>query len=416
MWQALGIDLSLWARVFIGGAFFVVLILGAGFAVRRFGGRALGATGTRGRQPRLAVIDTTMVDSRRTLLLIRRDNVEHLIMTGGPTDVVIESNIVRGVPAVGAREAAPSRVTPTLADTLPRAVPLADGGNRPPQPDMPPLRAEPPVRAEPPMRAEAPMRGEAPRPQRAAPPPPPAPPPPAAFDLDAAAQEPDWSAPEEPAIESEPPPRIEPRAEPMLRAEPPLRAEPMLRAVPDPEPSERPQRAARMQNPERNPERLAGLAADLSRSFMDTDLSAQPRRAAEPRRPPPPPVQPVPSVPPLSEAEEQNLTEMAQRLESALQRPRPSPIAAAEPAPPTPPAPPAPPTLRAVELPRIEPVARTEAKPPRPEIVPVPAPAAKPAAKAAPSAMTRPTTAKPALGTLEQEMASLLGRSSSGKT
>jgi hypothetical protein len=72
--------------------------------------------------------------------------------------------------------------------------------------------------------------------------------------------------------------------------------------------------------------------------------------------------------------------------------------------------------LRAVELPRIEPIPRAEPKPPRPEIVPAPAPAAKPAAKAAQSPMTRPTTAKPALSTLEQEMASLLGRSSSGKT
>jgi hypothetical protein len=166
-----------------------------------------------------------------------------------------------------------------------------------------------------------------------------------------------------------------------------------------------------------NPERLAGLAADLSRNFMDPDLSS-PRRPAGERRPPAPPVQPVPSVPPLSEAEEQNLTEMAQRLESALQRPRQNPIAAAEPPPVAPPA--APPTLRAVELPRIEPVARAEPKPPRPEIVPAPPAAAnpviKPAAKPAPGPITRPTTAKPALGTLEQEMASLLGRSSSGKT
>ena len=405
MWQALGIDLSLWARILIAGGFFVVLILGAAYAVRRYGTRALTSTGTRGRQPRLAVIDTAMVDSRRQLLLIRRDNVEHLIMTGGPTDIVIEPNIVRAA-AAPAREAAPARATPTLAEPPPRAVALTDGGNWPLQPDTP-VRAEPPVRSEPPLRAEKPAR-----PQRAAPPPPPpAPPPPAAIDEDTA-REPDWSAREEPAFDSEMPPRVEPRAEP------PLRAEPMLRAVPDSEPAERPQRAARMQNPERNsernsernPERLAGLAADLSRSFMDGDISS-PRSGASERRPPPPPVQPVSSGPPLSEAEEQNLTEMAQRLESALQRPR----AAAEPAPPPPPPAP-PPTLRAVELPRIEPVARTEAKPPRPEIVPPPPPAQKPAAKTAPGPINRPTTAKPALSTLEQEMASLLGRSSSGKT
>jgi flagellar protein FliO/FliZ len=43
--------------------------------------------------PRLGVIEQANVDGRRRLLLIRRDEVEHLIMTGGPVDVVIENNI-----------------------------------------------------------------------------------------------------------------------------------------------------------------------------------------------------------------------------------------------------------------------------------------------------------------------------------
>ncbi|AGK58402.1 hypothetical protein HYPDE_33648 [Hyphomicrobium denitrificans 1NES1] len=42
---------------------------------------------------RLEVVDHANVDSRRRLLLIRRDGVEHLIMTGGPVDVVIETGI-----------------------------------------------------------------------------------------------------------------------------------------------------------------------------------------------------------------------------------------------------------------------------------------------------------------------------------
>jgi hypothetical protein len=33
------------------------------------------------------------VDRQRRLVLIRRDDVEHLIMTGGPVDVVIETGI-----------------------------------------------------------------------------------------------------------------------------------------------------------------------------------------------------------------------------------------------------------------------------------------------------------------------------------
>jgi flagellar protein FliO/FliZ len=42
---------------------------------------------------RLDVVEQWNVDARRRLVLIRRDNVEHLIMTGGPVDVVIETGI-----------------------------------------------------------------------------------------------------------------------------------------------------------------------------------------------------------------------------------------------------------------------------------------------------------------------------------
>jgi flagellar protein FliO/FliZ len=44
--------------------------------------------------PRLDVIENTNVDGKRRLLLVRRDDVEHLIMTGGPVDVVIETGIM----------------------------------------------------------------------------------------------------------------------------------------------------------------------------------------------------------------------------------------------------------------------------------------------------------------------------------
>ena len=44
-------------------------------------------------EKRLEVVDQANVDGRRRLVLIRRDEVEHLIMTGGPVDVVIETGI-----------------------------------------------------------------------------------------------------------------------------------------------------------------------------------------------------------------------------------------------------------------------------------------------------------------------------------
>ena len=49
--------------------------------------------GGRNRQPRLQVLDAAAIDTRRRIVLIRRDNVEHLVMIGGPTDLVIEAGI-----------------------------------------------------------------------------------------------------------------------------------------------------------------------------------------------------------------------------------------------------------------------------------------------------------------------------------
>ncbi len=43
--------------------------------------------------PRVDVVEQTNLDGRRRLILIRRDDVEHLIMTGGPVDMVIETGI-----------------------------------------------------------------------------------------------------------------------------------------------------------------------------------------------------------------------------------------------------------------------------------------------------------------------------------
>jgi hypothetical protein len=49
--------------------------------------------GGKNRAPRLAVLDAAAIDTRRRLVLVRRDDVEHLIMIGGPTDIVIETRI-----------------------------------------------------------------------------------------------------------------------------------------------------------------------------------------------------------------------------------------------------------------------------------------------------------------------------------
>jgi len=93
-------------------AFVIVLaLIGLTFwLIRRFGGARVGNNAQRGRQPRLAVIDAAPVDGRRRLVLIRRDNVEHLLMLGGPSDFVVEQNIVRAVPVNPPREMPAPRI------------------------------------------------------------------------------------------------------------------------------------------------------------------------------------------------------------------------------------------------------------------------------------------------------------------
>lgn len=80
--------------------FAVILgVLTAGvLLVRRFGGGSgLSARPSqRARQPRLGIVDVYELDRQRQLILLRRDNVEHLLLVGGPNDVVIERNIQRG--------------------------------------------------------------------------------------------------------------------------------------------------------------------------------------------------------------------------------------------------------------------------------------------------------------------------------
>jgi flagellar protein FliO/FliZ len=162
----LGAEMPLAVRFFL--AFLIVLgLIGAiAWALRRFGAGRFRDT-ARGRQPRLAVIDHASVDGRRRLILVRRDNVEHLLMIGGPTDVVVEPNIVRAVASPrdvpGARPAAG-------IEALPRAIPLPEnGGSWPLQPEPAGTALRPP-RAEP-LPDEMPPRmpqpaAEPPRPQR----------------------------------------------------------------------------------------------------------------------------------------------------------------------------------------------------------------------------------------------------------
>lgn len=126
---------------FIAFVAVLVLIGIVAWLVRRFAGNRLGGSANRGRMPRLAVIDAAAVDGRRRLVLVRRDNVEHLLMIGGPTDIVVEPNIVRAMPSRdqmsprpglgGETRGVPPSETANWAEESPRL-------DTPPEPALPP--------------------------------------------------------------------------------------------------------------------------------------------------------------------------------------------------------------------------------------------------------------------------------------
>ena len=178
MFDLFGAEMPLAVRFFL--AFLIVLGLmgAAAWAVRQFGSARLSGA-VRGRQPQLAVIEYATVDARRRLLLVRRDNVEHLMMIGGPTDVVVEANIVRAAPAA-VREPAAPRI-PAPGENLARAIPLPEAtsnGSWPLQPEAPVMPVQPPAPArrgpriepmsEEPVSAAPPHAEPIPRPQREA--------------------------------------------------------------------------------------------------------------------------------------------------------------------------------------------------------------------------------------------------------
>lgn len=108
----------------------LVLVLLCLWVVKLVLGLRTGLPSRRGR--RLAVIESLQLDARHRVSIIRRDNVEHVILTGGTQDVVIESGIAVERPV-------PRRVPPRPA--MPRTagvgqVPVA-GQPVPPAPAGP---------------------------------------------------------------------------------------------------------------------------------------------------------------------------------------------------------------------------------------------------------------------------------------
>lgn len=88
---------SLAALAAVLGLLFVLV-----WFLRRFGaGRMVSlASGKR----RLNIVETLGVDARRRLILVRRDDVEHLILLGPTTDLLIERTIAAPAASAGSAD------------------------------------------------------------------------------------------------------------------------------------------------------------------------------------------------------------------------------------------------------------------------------------------------------------------------
>ena len=125
-------DLSVPVKFLIAFVVALAMLGVGGYLMRRF-------SGPRGRQPRLAVINAASVDGRRRLVLVRRDDVEHLLLIGGPTDVVIEPNIDRTVAAAtAAAHVREPRASPRLKPPPRQTLSLEELGSPPSEPVQPP--------------------------------------------------------------------------------------------------------------------------------------------------------------------------------------------------------------------------------------------------------------------------------------
>jgi hypothetical protein len=345
----------------------VVAVIGAILVVRRAGKRARGEAGTRGRQgPRLALIDSTPIIDGRKLVIVRRDDVEHLVLIGGATDVLIEANIRRSE-SVDTVVAQPRETAPRIAAEAPPRVAEA----RATVPDADEITKEIPV----PEAASWPLQPEgAQRSRRAS---------------DLAAE-----APVRPAATEAPP--VEPVAVRTPVVEP-------VRAVLD-EPTPSLTAEPVKEQPASTPmDHFAELAAALQRPIAPENRTPPARPAA------------------AAGTDDQNLTDMAHRLEAALRRPvsasgpgyvsmRSEPrrpfqsSSASQRLNPT------------VDLPRVSPRGGAEPRlAPEPRLVPEPRgtaaePRIAPEPRVSAEPKLDPSEDKPAFENLEREMASLLGR------
>ncbi len=89
-------DMDTYIR-FVLALIFVLSLIGlVAWLIRRFGvtGRFMAKTR---QQSRLGIVEMAVIDAKRRLVLVRRDNQEHLLLLGTNSELVVERGIQDGL-------------------------------------------------------------------------------------------------------------------------------------------------------------------------------------------------------------------------------------------------------------------------------------------------------------------------------
>lgn len=92
---------------FVLALVFVLALIGALAALARRFNVGFPTPMKTGRARRLAVVEVVPIDTRRRLVLVRRDNTEHLILLGASSELLIESGIAAPAAAIPPMEPKP---------------------------------------------------------------------------------------------------------------------------------------------------------------------------------------------------------------------------------------------------------------------------------------------------------------------
>ena len=100
-------DLGEYFRFFLALAFVLVLIAGLAALLRRSGfGERLAATPSSAGVRRLSLVEVRPLDAKHKLVLVRRDDREHLVLLGATSDLLIEGDIPAPPPPAPAAQPA----------------------------------------------------------------------------------------------------------------------------------------------------------------------------------------------------------------------------------------------------------------------------------------------------------------------